>query len=301
MNFQRRQYPSTDDTFTDMKLFVTINLVICLFANIASSVLAIVCEINDTSSCPEGQYCSSVACNNCTAPPECRPCTAGSRTCDESAYLYEHQGDLLSIQNCFEACIDEDLYCSDDAPSCPDGEYAAQWCGFQAGTNGYCLSCGAWDFSDFAEPYQCGLLTRNDKSRAECLTKCHTGCSSTADCTEDSFCAFDSESQGYCSSCDKRGSDRDHPRQCANYFFSDVDDGINDLTEAECLTTCFQPCTSDSDCGDEMKWNCTEYEDAGYCTPWGSSTSSSSHVFPYMCRFIAMCVALLSLLGGIML
>lgn len=275
------------------KLIVAIIVHVVIFLANASSTHAKICDLNNTQSCPDGEYCKSVACAACNSPPECVPCNSWFRACDETAYLYWIQGDMQSIQNCFEECVHPDLYCSDDAPDCDDGTYAKKWCGFQAGTNGYCLSCAKWDFSDFVHPYQCGLSTRSEKARQECLTTCHTGCSSTADCmgeSRESFCAFDNASQGYCSRCD---SARGQPTGCANYFFDDVGDDINDLTEAECLSTCFPTCTVDSDCGNEMQWNCTEYKGAGYCTPWTAPTSNgSAHAFPCIYFFMVICVAL---------
>lgn len=281
-----------------MRLLAIIVHVVVFLAK-ASSILAVICELNNTQTCPNGEYCKSVACAYCNSPPTCVPCYSRQSACEESEYLYWHQGDMQSIQNCFEECVHPDLYCSDEAPDCDDGMRAKKFCGFQAGTNGYCLSCAEWDHSAFANPYECGFLTSN-KSRQECLATCHTRCASTADCTDGSFCAFENESQGYCSRCDSWRT-RGRPRGCANYFFDAVDDEINDRTENQCLSTCFQPCLSDSDCGNEMQWNCTEYKGAGYCTPWTDPPSSgSSHVIPCMCSFILICVVLHSLLESIL-
>lgn len=273
-----------------MKVFVTIIVHVVIFLASASSTLAVTCELNNTQSCPDGEYCNSVFCAACDEPPQCVPCNSRKYACEEST-------DMQSLQNCLEECVDTDLYCSDDAPSCDDGPYAKKWCGFQAGTNGYCLSCAEWDFSDFAHPYECGWGGgRNEKSRQECLTTCHTGCSSSADCDGDSFCAFDNESQGYCSKCDAFRFSYSQMEGCSNYFWDDVDEGVNDLTEAECLSTCFRTCTTDSDCGNE---NCTEYKGTGYCT--STFTSSSSLLwFPSMYSFIGISVALHSLLERIM-
>ena len=287
-----------------MKLLVAIIVHVAIFLANASSILAGICELNNTQACPDGEYCKSVACAACNNLPTCVPCYSRPSACEESEYLYWQQGDMQSIQNCFEECVQPDLYCSDEAPDCDDGVRAKNWCGFQAGTSGYCLSCAEWDHSDFAHPYQCGLSTRSEKSRQECLKTCHTGCSSTADCigeSWDSFCAFDTASQGYCSPCDSPRRHNGQPQGCANYFFDAVDDGVNDLTEAECLSTCFRTCTIDSDCGNEMQWNCTEYKGAGYCTPWTDPTSNgSSRVFPIMCSFVVTSVALHSLLESIL-
>eukprot|EP00550_Attheya_septentrionalis_P002410 CAMPEP_0198280698 /NCGR_PEP_ID=MMETSP1449-20131203/727_1 /TAXON_ID=420275 /ORGANISM="Attheya septentrionalis, Strain CCMP2084" /LENGTH=1194 /DNA_ID=CAMNT_0043976127 /DNA_START=257 /DNA_END=3841 /DNA_ORIENTATION=+ len=252
-----------------------------------------------SASCPdEGSFCTSERCMSCNSPllthpsncitfpfsasdhnlcvstcfQECssqEPCPNDNTYCN---YQSGTHGACVSCEDisknptlCMvlsssvaaqEDCISEcfPVVCSSDQP-CPTGSF----CTFQLGDTGACMDC-SFISRKALSPIDCSNLNLPLEGENDCAFSCFdmSGCSIDSPCPikeEDKFCTFQSStSSGYCLECNRFGD----PLGCFDW-------GVSPVGEESCAATCFEECSSETDCISGTFCN-FQFGNRGYCS-----------------------------------